>query len=43
MTANSNSFPRPYRILVDENKNITVMKQKDSYYDIFSLKEEELE
>ncbi len=35
--ANTNSFPRPARILVDENGLVDVIKKKDTFEEIFSL------
>ncbi|MCF8229755.1 MAG: hypothetical protein K9G58_13535 [Bacteroidales bacterium] len=35
--ANTNSFPRPARILVDENGLVDVIKQRDTFEEIFSL------
>jgi diaminopimelate decarboxylase len=36
LAANSNSFPRPARILIDEKGRTTVFKKRDSYQEIFS-------
>ena len=36
MSANSNSFPRPARVLVKEDGTKVVMKQRDSFEQIFS-------
>ncbi|MDZ7741214.1 MAG: hypothetical protein U5Q03_05550 [Bacteroidota bacterium] len=35
--ANTNSFPRPARILVDEKGLVDVIKKKDTFEEIFSL------
>jgi len=35
--ANTNSFPRPARILVDENGLVDVIKSRDTFEEIFSL------
>jgi len=37
--ANTNSFPRPARILTDEYGVIDIIKKRDRYEDIFSLEE----
>jgi len=36
MSANSNSFPRPARVLVKEDGTKVVMKQRDKFEQIFS-------
>ncbi|OPY00881.1 MAG: Diaminopimelate decarboxylase [Syntrophorhabdus sp. PtaB.Bin047] len=35
--SNANSFPRPARVLVESGGKLTVMRQRDTYNDIFSL------
>ncbi|MCE5281669.1 MAG: decarboxylase [Deltaproteobacteria bacterium] len=35
--SNANSFPRPARVLVDDDGRLTVMKKRDTYEDIFCL------
>lgn len=35
--SNANAFPRPSRLLVDEKGDVTLLKSRDSYSDIFSL------
>jgi diaminopimelate decarboxylase len=35
--SNSNSFPRPARVLVDDDGRLTVMRKRDTYEEIFSL------
>lgn len=40
--ANTNSFPRPARILTDENGVIDIIKKRDTFEDIFSTPEKEL-
>lgn len=35
--ANSNSFPRPARVVADHDGEISVLKRRDTYEDIFSL------
>lgn len=37
MEGNANSFPRSARVLVDENGNISLMKKRETYEEIFSL------
>jgi diaminopimelate decarboxylase len=39
LAANANSFPRPTRLLVDDNNVITVIKKRDTYEEIFSLEQ----
>jgi diaminopimelate decarboxylase len=34
--SNANSFPRPSRILLDEEGNISIIKKRDTYAEIFS-------
>jgi diaminopimelate decarboxylase len=36
-TSNTNSFPRPTRILVNEKRLVSVLKKKDTFEEIFSL------
>jgi diaminopimelate decarboxylase len=36
-TANTNSYPRPSRIIVMENGSVEYIKKRDTYEDIFSL------
>jgi len=35
--SNANSFPRPARVLVESGGKLTVMRQRDTYNDTFSL------
>lgn len=40
--ANTNSFPRPARVLADEDEVIAVIKQRDTFEEIFSTSEKPL-
>ena len=33
--ANTNSFPRPWRLLVNDDDTVSVLKKRDEYEDIF--------
>jgi diaminopimelate decarboxylase len=35
--SNANAFPRPARVLVDADGRLTVMRNRDTYEEIFSL------
>lgn len=37
LASNGNSFPRPARVLVFKDKTIRIMKERDTYKDIFSI------